>query len=238
MAHHPLSITWLGHASFLLGLPNGKRVILDPWLTNPKCPAAFAKPDALKPVDLILGHTHGHSDHLADVPAIARATGAPVVCLFEIGLYLGEKGLQNIKDMGIGGTQDVTGVTITMTQAVHSGSIVEDGKILYLGGATGFILRMAGMPTIYFAGDTATFGDMKMLAELYRPEIAFLPIGDHYTMGPDTAAIAATWLGVRQVVPMHWGTFPALTGTPTQLRAHLGSKSIEVLELTPGETAQ
>jgi L-ascorbate metabolism protein UlaG (beta-lactamase superfamily) len=237
MAHHPLSITWLGHASFLLGLPNGKRVVLDPWLTNPKCPPAFAKPDALKPVDLILC-SHGHSDHLADVPAIARATGAPVVCVFEVGQYLGEKGLQNVRDMGVGGTQEVAGVAITMTQATHSGSITEDGRILYLGGAAGFILRAPGMPTIYFAGDTGIFGDMKMLAELYRPAIAFLPIGDLYTMGPDTAAVAATWLGVRQVVPMHWGTFPALTGTPAQLKQHLASSAIEVLELTPGETAQ
>jgi L-ascorbate metabolism protein UlaG (beta-lactamase superfamily) len=93
------------------------------------------------------------------------------------------------------------------------------------------------MPTMYFAGDTGIFGDMKIIAELYAPEIAFLPIGDLYTMGPDTAAIAARWLGVRQVVPMHWGTFPALTGTPTALKEELKGTKIEVLELKPGETA-
>lgn len=232
-----LSITWLGHSSFLLVLPNGKRVVLDPWLSNPNCPSAFSKPESLTPVDLILC-SHGHSDHLADVASIARATGAPVVCIFEVGLYLTEKGLQNVNDMAAGGTQEVAGVKITMTHAVHSGSIVEDGKIVYLGGAAGFILRAPGMPTIYIAGDTAIFGDMKMLRELYRPEIAFLPIGDLYTMGPDTAAIAAEWLGVRQVVPMHWGTFPGLTGTPAALKQHLHGKSIEVLELKPGETAR
>jgi L-ascorbate metabolism protein UlaG (beta-lactamase superfamily) len=221
----------------LLVLPNGKRVVLDPWLSNPNCPPALAKPEALKPVDLILC-SHGHSDHTTDVVAISRATGAPVVCVFELGLYFTEKGLQTVKDMAIGGTQEVAGVTITMTNAIHSGSIVEDGKIIYLGGATGFILRAAGMPTIYFAGDTGIFGDMKLIAELYRPEIAFLPIGDLYTMGPDTAAIAAEWLGVRLVVPMHWGTFPALTGTPAALKTHLRGKSIDVLELTPGETAR
>ncbi len=231
-----LSITWLGHASFLLGLPNGKRVVLDPWLTNPNCPPAFAKPEALKPVDLILC-THGHSDHLADVASIARATGAPVVCVFEVGVYLTEKGLQNVRDMGIGGTQEVAGVRITMTQAVHSGSILDEGRIVYLGGAAGFVLRAEGMPTIYIAGDTGLFGDMKVIADVYHPEIAFLPIGDLYTMGPDTAAIAAEWLGVRQVVPMHWGTFPALTGTPTALKALLAPKHIDVLELTPGQTA-
>jgi L-ascorbate metabolism protein UlaG (beta-lactamase superfamily) len=236
MPSSPLSITWLGHASLLLGLPNGKRVVVDPWLTNPNCPSKFAKPESLRPVDLILC-THGHSDHLADVASIARLTGAPVVCVFEVGLYLTEKGLQNVRDMGIGGTQEVSGVRITMTQAVHSSSFVDDGRIVYLGGAAGFVLRAEGMPTMYLAGDTGLFGDMQMIGEIYRPEIAFLPIGDLYTMGPDTAAIAAEWLGVRQVVPIHWGTFPALTGTPAALKTLLTPKHIDVLELTPGQTA-
>ena len=233
----PLSITWLGHSCFLLGLPTGKRVLLDPWLGNPNCPPAFAKPEAVKPLDLILV-SHGHSDHVGDVVAVARATGAPVVCMFEVGLYLSDKGLQTVRDMGIGGTQEVAGVAITMTQAMHSGSIVDDGRIVYLGGAAGFVLRAPHTPTIYFAGDTGLFGDMKMIAEVYKPEIAFLPIGDLYTMGPDTAAIAARWLGVRQVVPMHWGTFPVLTGTPGQLEDALKGTGIDVLELKPGETAR
>jgi L-ascorbate metabolism protein UlaG (beta-lactamase superfamily) len=232
-----LAITWLGHSAFLLELPSGQRVLTDPWLANPHCPPQFAKPDALKPIDLILA-SHGHSDHIGDVVAIARATSAPVVCLFEVGLYLADKGLHHVKDMGIGGTQDVAGVQITMTQAVHSGSIVEAGRILYLGGAAGFILRAPGMPTIYFAGDTGIFGDMKLIRDLYAPQIAFLPIGDLYTMGPDTAAIAARWLGVRQVVPMHWGTFPVLSGTPQALKEHLKDSDIEVLDLRPGEKTE
>ena len=231
-----LSITWLGHSTFILQLPNGKRLITDPWLGNPNCPPALAKPEALKPIHLILV-SHGHSDHIGDVVPVARATGAPVVCMFEVGLYLTEKGLQTIRDMGIGGTQEVAGVRVTMTPAMHSGSIVDDGRIVYLGGAAGLILRAPDTPTIYFAGDTGLFGDMKMIGEIYKPAIAFLPIGDLYTMGPDTAAIAAKWLGVRQVVPMHWGTFPALTGTPVKLKEHLAGTSIEVLELKPGETA-
>jgi L-ascorbate metabolism protein UlaG (beta-lactamase superfamily) len=232
-----LRITWLGHSTFLLTLPNGKRVVTDPWLGNPNCPPAFAKPEALKPVDLILV-SHGHSDHTEDVAALARATHAPVVCLFEVGLYFTDKGLQSVADMSIGGTQTLAGVRITMTQAVHSGSIVDGGRIVYLGGAAGYVLRAEGMPTIYFAGDTGIFGDMKIIGEIYKPEIAFLPIGDHYTMGPDTAALAARWLGVRQVVPMHWGTFSLLTGTPAMLKEHLSGSRIEVLELAPGETAQ
>ena len=232
-----LSITWLGHSTFIIALPNGKRIITDPWLGNPNCPPAFAKPEAVKPIDLIVV-SHGHSDHIGDVVGVARATNAPVACMFEVGLYLTEKGLQNVKDMSIGGTQEVAGVTLTMTQATHSGSIVDAGRIVYLGGAAGLVLRAPGMPTIYFAGDTGLFGDMKIIGEIYKPAIAFLPIGDLYTMGPDTAAIAAQWLGVRQVVPMHWGTFPVLTGTPTELKKHLGGTSIEVLELKPGQTAQ
>jgi L-ascorbate metabolism protein UlaG (beta-lactamase superfamily) len=232
-----LSITWLGHSTFLLKLPNGKRIVTDPWLGNPNCPPAFTRPESLKPVDIILV-SHGHSDHTEDVAALARATHGTVVCLFEVGLYFTDKGLQHVSDMSIGGTQTVAGVRITMTQAVHSGSVVDNGRIVYLGGAAGYVLRAEGMPTIYFAGDTGIFGDMKIIGELYKPEIAFLPIGDHYTMGPDTAAIAAKWLGVRQVVPMHWGTFSLLTGTPAILKEHLQGSRIEVLELVPGETAQ
>jgi L-ascorbate metabolism protein UlaG (beta-lactamase superfamily) len=232
-----LSISWLGHSTFLLQFPNGKRVVTDPWLGNPNCPPEFAKPESLKPVDLILV-SHGHSDHTGDVVGLARATNAPVVCLFELGGYFVEKGLKDVRDMGIGGTQTVGDFTITMTNAVHSGSIVDAGRIVYLGGAAGFIVRVSGAPTIYFAGDTALFGDMKIIGEIYKPQIAFLPIGDHYTMGPDTAALAAEWLGVRQVVPMHWGTFPLLTGTPAMLKERLVGKGIDVLELKPGETAK
>jgi L-ascorbate metabolism protein UlaG (beta-lactamase superfamily) len=231
-----LSITWLGHSTFVIGLPGGQRIVTDPWLGNPSCPPEMARPEALGKVSLILV-SHGHADHLTDVASLSRATGAPVVCIFEVGLYLTDKGVQNVRDMGKGGTQQVDGLSITMTNAIHSGSIVDGGRIVYLGGAAGFVIRGPQVPTIYFAGDTALFSDMRMIGELYSPQIAFLPIGDHYTMGPDTAAIAARWLGVRQVVPMHWGTFPLLSGTPAALREHLDGSGIDVLELKPGETA-
>ncbi len=236
MARPPraLAFTWLGHSTFLIDLPSGQRIVTDPWLGNPNCPPALARPDALGQVDLILV-SHGHDDHLTDAAAISRATRAPIVALFEIGEYLRERGVQGVRDMGIGGTQTIDGIRVTMTPAAHSGSITARGQILYLGGAAGFIVRAEATPTIYFAGDTGLFGDMKVLAELYAPAIAFLPIGDHYTMGPDTAAVAARWLQVRQVVPMHWGTTPLLTGTPAMLREHLAGTGIVVLELAPGE---
>jgi L-ascorbate metabolism protein UlaG (beta-lactamase superfamily) len=232
----PLSITWLGHSAFLIVMPDGKRVLTDPWLSNPNCPATLSRPDALKPIDLML-ISHGHGDHVGEAVTVARTTGAPVVCMYELGLYLEEKGLKSVRSMGIGGTQEFDGIRVTMTQATHSSGAKEGHQIVYLGGASGFIIRAPGAPTIYFAGDTGLFGDMKTIGEFYKPAIAFLPIGDHYTMGPDTAALAATWLGVRQVVPMHWGTFPLLSGTPAQLRQHLANTAIEVLELKPGQTA-
>lgn len=237
MAAPRLSFTWLGHSTFIIDLPNGKRVLTDPWLGNPKCPPAFAKPEALAPIDLILV-THGHNDHTADVLSAHRATGAPVIAPDELANYFRKKGIADAREMNIGGTQEAAGVRITMTQAVHSSSVWESERLIYLGSPCGYILRAPDMPTIYISGDTGLFGDMKMIGEIYKPQIAFLPIGDLYTMGPDTAAIAAEWLNVRQVVPMHWGTFPALTGRPAELRTLLEPHNIEVLEIAPGETAR
>jgi L-ascorbate metabolism protein UlaG (beta-lactamase superfamily) len=237
MSAPSLSITWLGHSAFLLGLPSGQRIAFDPWLENPMCPPGLARPEAVGPLDLILV-SHGHDDHASSVAALSRATRAPVVCLYELGLYLSECGIRNVLDMGVGGTRVIDGLSVSMVPAAHTGSARVGGQLVYLGGAAGFVLQAKDMPTIYYAGDTGLFGDMRMIREVYTPEIAFLPIGGVYTMGPELAAIAARWLGVRQVVPMHWGTFPALTGRPSELRAHLGDPAVDVLDLAPGETAQ
>jgi L-ascorbate metabolism protein UlaG (beta-lactamase superfamily) len=236
ISSHPMSlaITWLGHATFLLQSPGGKKILFDPWVTgNPTSPESAKKLGAL---DLIL-ITHGHGDHTADAVAIARSSGAQTVAPYEVAVWLGSKGLQNVTGMNPGGTLRALGLSITMVPAMHSSSIEEDGKIIYLGVATGYVVTLENGQTIYFAGDTGVFGDMRLIAEMYRPEIAFLPIGDLYTMGPEQAAKACELLGVKQVVPMHYGTFPALTGTPAKLRELVEPRGVQVLELTPGETA-
>ena len=229
-----LSFTWLGHSTFLFRSPGGKRILIEPWVaSNPACPPAAKKIEAL---DLIL-ITHGHSDHAEDAAAIARATGAHVVANYEVCLWLEAKGIQNTAPMGHGGTQTIGAIAITMVNAVHGSSALEAGRVVYLGHPAGFVIRFEDGVTIYFAGDTDLFGDMRLIGEMYRPTIAFLPIGDRFTMGPVAAAKAAELLGVRQVVPMHYGTFPFLTGTPAELRALVEPRGVQVLELQPGETA-
>ena len=228
-----LSITWFGHATFVVGTPGGKRIVFDPWLTgNPRTPAG-AKIDKAD----VICVTHGHSDHTGDVAAVARATGAPVVAVFELANWFQGKGLKDVIGMGVGGTVDVKGLKISMTAALHTSSVEEDGQFHYAGLAAGFVVRLEDGRRIYFAGDTALFGDMGLIRQMYAPEIAFLPIGDHYTMDPAAAAIACELLGVRQVVPMHYGTFPVLTGSPDELKRLLAPRGVDVLVLQPGETA-
>ena len=230
-----LAITWLGHSTFLLRTPGGRRLLLDPWLDgNPACPEHLRKPPA---ADLILV-THGHADHTDDLARCARSSGAPVIANPEICDWLANKGVPHTVAMNKGGSLEAAGVTIVMTDARHSSSRVDGGQPVYLGEACGFALRLEDGRAIYFAGDTGLFGDMRLIGEMYRPEIAFLPIGDRFTMGPDAAARAAAMLGVRQVVPMHWGTFPSLTGTPDVLRSLLEPIGVHVLELKAGETAR
>jgi L-ascorbate metabolism protein UlaG (beta-lactamase superfamily) len=230
-----LAITWFGHSTFLITTPGGKRIVTDPWLEgNPLCPPGMKR---ISEADLILV-SHGHSDHTGDVVAVSRATGAPIVAIYELALWLERKGLANVQGMGIGGTLTIAGLEVSMVPAVHTSSTVENDTSVYLGVPVGFVVRMEDGQAFYFAGDTAVFGDMALIAEMHAPSIAFLPIGDHFTMGPEGAAIAARLLGVRQIVPMHYGTFPVLTGTPGRLKELVGPQGVDVLVLKPGETGQ
>lgn len=230
-----LSITWLGHATFLMRTPNGTRIILDPWVsTNPSTPESAKK---VGEVDLMLV-THGHSDHTGDAISIARATGAQVVAPYELSVWFQKKGLKNVVGMNPGGTLKTRGLSVTMVQAHHSSSVDDGDEIIYAGVATGYVLRFEDGLTAYFAGDTSVFGDMRLIREMYSPTLAFLPIGDLFTMGPEQAAFACDLLGVRQVIPMHYGTFPLLTGTPARLRELVAPKGVEVIELKPGETTE
>ena len=223
--------TSYGHATFGVETPGGRRVIIDPWLTeNPSCPDSLKKIDEL---DLIL-LTHGHFDHIGDVVPLAKKTGCPVICNIEIGHWLEKQGVGNVQAMNKGGTQEAVGLQVTMTNAHHSSGILDGDNTIYGGEAAGFLVEAENEFRFYYAGDTCLFGDMKLIGEIYEPELAFLPIGDHFTMGPREAAKAAHLLGVKVVVPMHYGTFPLLTGTPDAFREAIGSLPITVVELEPG----
>jgi L-ascorbate metabolism protein UlaG (beta-lactamase superfamily) len=227
-------ITWLGHATFRITTPAGGVILIDPWVTgNPSCPEPLKK---FERIDVLL-ITHGHSDHFADALALARAHKPQVVAMYETAVWLASKGIANTLPMSKGGTQKVGDIEATMVHAIHSNSIEEDGRFVYGGEPAGYVLRLPGGFTVYHAGDTTVFSDMKLIGELYQPELALLPIGDLYTMGPREAALAIRLLNVRHVVPMHYGTFPALTGTPAALRELTRDiAGLEIHALRPGET--
>lgn len=236
LSMHGNRVTFFGHATFRITTPSGKVAIIDPWLAgNPQCPESLKKVEKL---DVLL-ITHGHHDHFADVLPLARQHKPLVVSINETAAWLESKGVAHTLGMGKGGTQRVGDIEVTMVHAVHSNSIDDDGKLIYGGEPAGFVIRLPGGPTIYHAGDTAVFGDMKIISELYSPEIALLPIGGHYTMDPREAALAIRLLNVRHVVPMHYGTFPVLTGTPDALRqATKDIAGLEIHEMRPGDTLE
>jgi L-ascorbate metabolism protein UlaG (beta-lactamase superfamily) len=228
-------VTYLGHSTFSLTTPSGQVALIDPWvMTNPRCPEALKKVPRLDVIFL----SHAHGDHMGDLLALAKQHRPQIVASFETCLWLESKGFENeTNPMGKGGSQKVGGFEVTMTHAFHSNSIDEHGERIYAGEPAGLVIRMPGGFTVYHAGDTALFGDMKLIGELYKPDVALLPIGDRYTMGPREAAYAIRFLAVQHVVPMHYATFPFLTGTPEALRQETRDiTGLEIHALKPGES--
>jgi L-ascorbate metabolism protein UlaG (beta-lactamase superfamily) len=228
------SITWLGHATVLIVTPKGTTILIDPFIEhNPKYPKGYTLPDK---IDLLL-LTHGHMDHIADAMPVAKKHGPVAIGMVELIDWLHSKGLKNEQGIGmnIGGSHQHGDVSVTMTEARHSSSITDGDKTIYGGNPAGFVITIDGGPVLYHAGDTTVFSDMQLIRDLYHPELAMLPIGDHYTMGPKAAAVAAKFLGAKTVLPIHFGTFPVLTGTPAALEKELAGTGVTVLHTDPGK---
>ena len=225
-------ITWLGHSTVLVETPKGTRILIDPFIAqNPKHPKDYVLPSR---IDYIL-LTHGHMDHMADTVPMATKHGSTVVAIYELADYVMRKGVAKTNGMNLGGTVQLNDVAATMVEAKHSAGAQDEQGTHYVGVAAGYVLTITDGPVLYHAGDTAVFGDMKLIRELYRPDIAMLPIGGHFTMGPKEAALATKYLEPKAVLPLHFGTFPPLTGTPEELSALLGA-SVQVVHWKPGES--
>src|ERR671933_3056138 len=230
-------ITYMGHATFRFVTPGDEQIIIDPFLTdNPQTPDDLKEVGELDTTRI----THGHFDHFADAIPVAQETGATVISNFEIMSYLQSQGVENAQPIQKGGTAQVGGIRLTATHAFHSSSIqTEDGSLIYGGEPMGYILEFESGFKLYHAGDTAVFGDMRLIGEIYRPDLALLPIGDRLTMGPLEAAHAVRLLGVNHVVPMHYSpeVMPIFTGTPEKFREHLAkiAPDVNVHVMQPGD---
>lgn len=229
-----IEITWLGHSAFVVQAPGGERLLVDPWvMQNPACPEGMKDPGNLDAMLI----THGHWDHIADAVELAKQKTPQVVSIPETSHWLASKGVDNLIEMNKGGTVRVAGCEVHMVHAVHSCGITDGDQIIYGGEAAGYVIEFENNFRIYHAGDTAVFSDMALIGKLLEPNIALLPIGDHYVMGPRSAAEAVRLLGVKTVIPMHFGTFPVLTGRPEDLRKEASDvDGLDVIELEPGET--
>jgi L-ascorbate metabolism protein UlaG (beta-lactamase superfamily) len=228
-----VQITWLGHSTFRIETPGGRTVLIDPWvMNNPACPAAEKK---MAKLDVMLV-THGHFDHIGDAVELAKRHDPMTVGIFELCHWLQTKGVRQVSPMNKGGTQRVGDIRITMTHAVHSCGILDGEQIIYGGEACGYVVEFENGFRLYHAGDTAVFSDMRIIHELYAPDLVMLPIGDHFTMSPREAAYAVQLLHPKAVIPMHFGTFPLLKGTPDELGKWV--EGVEILEMKPGETVR
>lgn len=231
------TLTWLGHSAFHLVTPRGKHLLVDPWLEgNPMAPVGDVP---ITHVDAVL-LTHAHTDHAGDVIRLAKRFRCTVVCNFETSLILEREGVESVIGMNKGGTAVLHGLKVTMTHATHSSSFQVGGAREYAGEPAGFVVRLENDAALYFAGDTGPTMDMQIVGDLYHPDVSVLPIGDLYTMGPREAAYVARLLRSRWIVPCHYGTFPALTGTPEALRAELQKLGVsaEVVAPKPGESVR
>ncbi len=229
------ALTWLGHNTFKLVTRGARTVLLDPWVEgNPACPKEHK---TFEKIDVIT-ITHGHGDHIADAVTLAKKFKPTVICNYEISLYLARKGVTGAVGMNKGGTVEAAGLKFSMVQALHSSGIEDGGQVIYGGEACGYVITLEDGTRIYNAGDTSAHAEMALIGELYAPDIALLPIGDLFTMAPREAAVAARMLRPKWIVPSHYGTFPALAGTPEQLREALRTLGVraEVVALRPGET--
>ena len=230
-----IEITWMGHAAFQLTSAEGVVIWIDPWLKNPKSPIS---PEKVQKGDIIL-ISHGHFDHIGDAVTIAQKTGAVIVSNFEITRYLAAQGVleKQLIGMNISGTVQIKGITITMVTAVHSSGISRENEMIEGGHAAGFVVTFPDGFRIYHTGDTGLFGDMKLIRQLYSPDVMLVCIGDHFTMGPREAAVAVEMVKPRWVIPMHYGTFPLLKGSPEDFRKALSAQLRGRLIVTvPGKT--